>query len=331
MARRDRGLLLTQHHRIAQARIGARTAARVLSLWRRRVRPLAPAASADPWLAASLSVVREHRAESERLGAAYLRYYRALETGSTLPAFEPGPITRTVTLGDLREEYAEVADDILPPAPDDADEADVEEAYVWPELDEDAMDDAARTSLWVTGPVHAEKRLADAEALQQSGRLDDAGFLAELDDLMRDSGVTASGAADREALRGGRTMVSTASRADRRVLGWARVTDENPCAFCAMLASRGIVYRTRDAAILKGFADSGRRSSDVLDPEVELEKYHDMCHCTPMAVYSTSAELPDSSQEMARLWRSSTRGYSGKTARAAFERALRAQRRADRS
>ncbi|MFB7672939.1 hypothetical protein ACFC26_16175 [Kitasatospora purpeofusca] len=328
MARGERGLLLTQHHRIAQSRIGARTAARILRAWRRNVRPAAPAASAGPWLDTSMAAVREHRAESERLGAAYLRYYRALETGHTVPAYQDGPAARSVRLGDLREEYADLADDPLPASPDDADDIDIDEDVLWPDLDEESLDDAARTSLWVTGPVHAEQRLEQAEAARTAGRLDDAGFLAELDDLMRDSGATASGAGDREALRGGRTLIHSASAADRRVLGWARITDADPCAFCAMLASRGAVYRTRDAAVLRGFADSGRRSADVLDPEAELQKYHDMCHCQVVPVYSTSVELPDSSRELEQLWRTATRSYSGKAARAAFERALRARRRA---
>ena len=54
--------------------------------------------------------------------------------------------------------------------------------------------------------------------------------------------VQVSGAASRLVLNTGRDTIIDAVKKDRRALGWARVTDSAPCAFCAMLASRGPVY-----------------------------------------------------------------------------------------
>jgi hypothetical protein len=50
------------------------------------------------------------------------------------------------------------------------------------------------------------------------------------------------GAAKRQILSGGRTHLIRLSERDPNVRGWARVSDGAPCAFCAMLVSRGPVY-----------------------------------------------------------------------------------------
>ncbi|WP_157032170.1 hypothetical protein [Kitasatospora cheerisanensis] len=190
--------------------------------------------------------------------------------------------------------------------------------FEWPDLDEESMDAAARTGLWVTGPVHAQQRLDDAEEGHARGRLDDAEFLAELDDLMRDSAVTAGGAADREVLRGGRSMAEQSARRDTRVIGWARVTDASPCGFCAMLASRGAVYKSRDSA---GLAGGPPASLD------DLTKFHDLCHCQIVPVYSRADHLPDGSEVWRDLWAEATDGLSGPEATRAFNRAVAARRR----
>lgn len=76
-----------------------------------------------------------------------------------------------------------------------------------------------------------------------------------------------AGAAHRQTLMAGRLTVAKSTAQDRRAIGWRRVTDGNPCAFCAMLASRGAVYRDNISAA--GF------------------DYHFECNCTPEAEYST--------------------------------------------
>jgi len=68
-------------------------------------------------------------------------------------------------------------------------------------------------------------------------------------------------------MMGGRLTVAATTGRDRKAIGWRRVTDGNPCAFCAMLASRGPVYR--DAAAADGL------------------KYHAHCGCGAEPVYGT--------------------------------------------
>ncbi len=85
------------------------------------------------------------------------------------------------------------------------------------------------------GPAKVRQRLDQVDDDPDRRRLDDGGFLQESEDTVDTAGRASAGAADREALRAGRDLIDQASKQDRRVLGWARVTDGNPCAFCAML------------------------------------------------------------------------------------------------
>lgn len=77
-----------------------------------------------------------------------------------------------------------------------------------------------------------------------------------------------AGIGRRGVMSGGRMMIHETSRRDTNVRGWRRVTDGNPCAFCAMLASRGPVYG-KDTAISTG----------------EGLRYHGHCGCAAELVY----------------------------------------------
>ena len=68
--------------------------------------------------------------------------------------------------------------------------------------------------------------------------------------------VQVSGAASRLVLNTGRDTIVEAVKRDPRALGWARVTDEAPCAFCAMLASRGPVYKSASVALFSSGANA---------------------------------------------------------------------------
>lgn len=79
-----------------------------------------------------------------------------------------------------------------------------------------------------------------------------------------------SGMVRRQVLSGGRMMVDATTAGDSRAVGWRRVTDGDPCTFCAMLASRGPVYQSEEKAV--SIAGTG------------LE-YHGHCGCTAEVVY----------------------------------------------
>lgn len=146
---------------------------------------------------------------------------------------------------------------------------------------------------------------------------------------VRRAGVTNPERIEREALAettrtasllvldGGRTTVDNAIRADADAIGWCRLTDDNPCAFCAMQASRGFVFKTA--------ASAG-------------EKYHPGCACTPMARFrGEDSPLPPMNRELSELW-GRTAGHfgaqhypgdNGKAARRAWRRALEAHQRGE--
>ncbi|GLY51305.1 hypothetical protein [Lentzea sp. NBRC 102530] len=170
------------------------------------------------------------------------------------------------------------------------------------EILENPWRDAAEVSLLVTGPSTV-KRLS-AAGLDPSDAAERAG-----------PGVAA--AALRHAAGGGRGALDQAINADRLALGYQRVTGPKPCAFCAMLASRGPIYSS---------STSGSTTMRGGKPD----DYHDGCGCTAEPVYDVATDLPASSQRFADLWESVVveNGLSGKEARNAFRRAHEAQLRA---
>jgi hypothetical protein len=112
--------------------------------------------------------------------------------------------------------------------------------------------------------------------------------------------VNSSGAATRLALNAGREMVIDTVQADRLALGWMRITDGDPCAFCAMLASAGARYKSEETASFQA---------------------HAHCGCTAAPIYDRSDPVPDLNRQFAKLWRKSTRGLKGQDAFNAFRRA----------
>lgn len=128
--------------------------------------------------------------------------------------------------------------------------------------------------------------------------------------------VQSAGSVTKLVLNAGRDTIEDTAEADRTALGWMRVASPTCCAFCAMLASRGPVYKDD--------------SFDLSDPRFVGRgevKVHDWCTCSAEPVYSRDTALPETSQRYAQLWADSTTGYSGVDALNAFRRALGASRR----
>lgn len=118
----------------------------------------------------------------------------------------------------------------------------------------------------------------------------------------RQSGSAGGGIADQLVIQSGRNMIYAALRSDARAKLVARGTSQNPCGFCAMLASRGFVYVSVSTA---GFISGG--VSDI----------HPNCHCFPIVrwVDVENDQLPALSQYFMEMWPKVTAGYSGAGAR----------------
>ncbi|WP_144311941.1 VG15 protein [Actinopolyspora erythraea] len=105
------------------------------------------------------------------------------------------------------------------------------------------------------------------------------------------------------------------------VIGYARVlTGRENCGFCVMLASRGAqpkgLYRSEESALYKSSKAKTFRGNT-------REKFHKGCDCKVVPVFDLE-NYPgrEQQQELARLWRDVTKGYSGKDALNALRRYL---------
>jgi len=111
---------------------------------------------------------------------------------------------------------------------------------------------------------------------------------------------TLAGSAVRLAANSGRDTILNNIEQDHVAVGWQRLSSTgSPCAFCAMLISRGPVYRTKKRASFQA---------------------HDTCHCFAEPLFRDSDPLPNV-QKYADLWDRYTAGKSGEDAINAFRRA----------
>ncbi|GAB3209794.1 hypothetical protein GCM10027294_25610 [Marinactinospora endophytica] len=103
--------------------------------------------------------------------------------------------------------------------------------------------------------------------------------------------------AERHARDAGRQAMVDAARHDPRALGYARrLTGDYSCAFCTMLASRGPVYRSADAALIR-HEGRGRNARPTGEP------FHDNCDCEVVPVFDRDDwEGRDQYLELSRLW-----------------------------
>jgi len=122
--------------------------------------------------------------------------------------------------------------------------------------------EAALRSAGLSGIVNARRRGESLQAALANGL------------------VKASGAAASLMFAGARGVILDTVASDPAAAGlWQRITSDRPCAFCAMLASRGPVYNART---------------------VHFES-HPSCACLPEAAYPGSV-MPPASEAFADLW-----------------------------
>jgi len=184
--------------------------------------------------------------------------------------------------------------------------------YSWPkDLTLDQVDTAYRDLL--------RQQTLDAgtkvDGLRKSPDLSPDEALTAIETTHTSTGSTASGTVDSAGMAAGRDAILGAIRNDRLVLAVARGTGPDPCAFCAMLASRGFVYKSEATA---GVGDSEA-----------IVKYHIHCHCYPIFRYLKISELPPLNTYFQEKWYEVTAGRSGHDAVKAWRRWIYAQRKAN--
>jgi hypothetical protein len=150
--------------------------------------------------------------------------------------------------------------------------------------------DRLEGALDVTGPVEFKRAIAAGKNPQQA---------------MDAAAVRMVGTTQYLALEGGRQAMQRSISADKSATGWSRVTDADPCAWCAMLASRGPVYKSAKTAG---------------DPRRGGNSYHDHCACQAWPAFTLDEPFIGIAEKLYDDWLQVTRGRGGKHAVNAFRR-----------
>lgn len=162
------------------------------------------------------------------IGIAFYRLFRALETGSTVPSKVSWHENENVTLGQLVSEFEEAAGVRLNLNIPLGESVEVEDTGVAGS----AVALRDRDVSIVQGMMEKRVDQADKRGKWSEG---DGSWMAQ--------------AAQMIAVSGARSMVESIGGQDKRRQGWVRVSGSGrPCAFCAMLLSRGAVYESKATA-----------------------------------------------------------------------------------
>lgn len=204
-----------------------------------------------------------------------------------------------------------------------------EAAQVWPLLDPKRLSDSfplwLRVMMALTRNYHTQSAQAAAQAyramrdlaskaplnvklaappseewMAKAYRFSGPGMLSSDTAQPNTALSTTLGTAARIVQDGARTTTIDTSNADPVAVGWYRVTDGNPCSFCALLASRGIAYKSQ-------------RQADF--------KSHNHCMCSAAPAFSRDHELPELNKEALNVYYQATRGLPNKDRINAFRKA----------
>lgn len=108
--------------------------------------------------------------------------------------------------------------------------------------------------------------------------------------LMEAAITRTAGSAVRLVTVAGHEQIYDAVKADPVARGWCRTTKPGCCFFCAMLASRGFVYK-----------EDSFEESDLRHHGPGNHKVHDFCGCGLRPSYGEDV-LPDRNVELEQLW-----------------------------
>ncbi|XVV02771.1 hypothetical protein ACQPW3_36290 [Actinosynnema sp. CA-248983] len=340
---------------LALTQIGVTTVQDALGLWA-NVPPARTTALSAAWLARAVRLVMIRRGQSRDLAMAYYRLVRALRTGTTI-ADPRRPNPPYVTLSMLRAEFAaltstdapqgdaeEAASTTSRPTPEGSAESEPRpegrppdlraETLAEPPEDDripvETIDGLGRELERLEREAEAEARLA-LEVLgldnldSKLDEIDEEQPASDVDALRaeahRKAGARQAAAAERVAMNGARSATWATGRRDRRVLGYVRLSRTGtPCGWCAMLISRGAVYKSAEGS-----------SADVTFGD--LDKYHDGCHCYAEPIFSDdqfdSSSLTNLNRRYKAEWTTyiADKGFKGKAALTEWRRRIRREQR----
>lgn len=156
------------------------------------------------------------------------------------------------------------------------------------------------------GRLQAVRRGEVADASREERESAQRSYEGRKRQILTDGIVRAAGAAIRHVTTAGHEQLIANVESDKLALGWARTTKPGCCYWCAMLASRGYVYK-KDS-----FAASNAKFTGIGE-----QKVHDNCGCGLRPVYNTVDPLPDRTEVLEQMWIDMSR-ETGKTGAAAI-------------
>lgn len=163
------------------------------------------------------------------------------------------------------------------------------------------IDEGVRRSLLQVGPYSYMNKMADIP-----GDAKPSEVRALQADALRSTTAAVISSTIRHAQAGARQTLYQNSERDKVALGWVRVTSDNPCFFCAALASRGLRYRPFNE---DSFAESNLRFDGDGDAKV-----HDNCGCTLKPVFARNDPLVAKTDVYSDLWERWGAGGASKVA-----------------
>ena len=301
-------------YQIALTKLGAAVVAEALMLWNREVPTTGGVSYAASYMRKITALITRRRGEARALARAYYRYERALRTGYTVA--DPSEGRSTIDLSELRKQFADIAGPdadlgsstgLVPVEPIANLNADAER------LEREAAQEI-RVAVGNLGPVSLDKKLKEISTENAAKAVDEERRLAH-----EQAGAKAAADAERIALKGARSELWQTHVKDRRAVGYIRLSRTGtPCGFCAMLISRGPVYKSQRSAEQAIYGDG--------------DQYHRNCHCYAVPVYSVkdykTSDLYALNREYEELWPQVTKGLGGNAALNAWRRFINQQNRA---
>ncbi|MGW5735726.1 MULTISPECIES: VG15 protein [Streptomyces] len=159
----------------------------------------------------------------------------------------------------------------------------------WPPVDKLAERREAVSSFLVHGPLTVDREIKR----HPNADLNDPKFIRDLDAIMTKAASKSASDAARLTENGGRHALHEAVASDKGAIGYYRQAQAGACAFCLMLASRGVVYKTRKSA----------QHGDYIGADGK-PAYHRNCHCQPVPVFVRHIDGDEVTEKAKKLWKS---------------------------
>lgn len=262
MAHTEAGRRLTETHRKDQNALAVSLVDILKDLFLDVFRPADIDGSSRAFIRKALPIVLKARKLSNELATAYLDAFRRVEIR--------GLVDHSELRGDLADPLT----------------VDPQVLKMWVDLDmvsEDALDS-------LPGAAQVAAALHSSGAAVAKGRI---GRGASVEDAAQTAARAVAAKGVKLVMDGGRAPLEAEVNNGRHgAVGYARVVDADPCPFCAMLASRGAIYRS----------DSFDASNSLFTGDNRF-KVHDGCGCTLEPIYGRRlTDLPPGSAELVKQW-----------------------------